>query len=379
MGGTVEVSWRAIRKAWRAEPDSAAVWLHLAVSEDSETVRARVTEAYQAVQATAGSPPACAALVPAAWGFTLLFGGCPLEELQGWITRFQQRLEEGGVWGSITVERRENPPTWMRPRNPPRFAVTGFVSYATDWETLLARRAARQRRQWSVRPDLTRAVVDSAMGWVAPASGTTTVQVGVSSVRVPDPTGVTDAVQSAAVRGTEDVGVFSATEAPGDFRRFQFGSWGSGIFQAIAAEDSWRQEYETVRRVLDAHAPDTDVAFIRRAISCGQVTWQSLRISEPDLPHVSASDYLNARHLHRGFVPDAHLWQILTPDHLSKAHDLSDWTVTARGDNFVVETQDPAAWLSSGTGPDETTLTKARSDFGEMILTPQALRAHPWP
>lgn len=86
-------------------------------------------------------------------------------------------------------------------------------------------------------------------------------------------------------------------------------------------------------------------------------------------------------HLHERFVPDAHGVQVLTDAHLAHAHDLSDWNLTDLGHGrHLVQASDLSAWYENLT-PDPGTLTKARHDFGDMILTEETIAANPppWP
>jgi hypothetical protein len=85
-----------------------------------------------------------------------------------------------------------------------------------------------------------------------------------------------------------------------------------------------------------------------------------------------------------GAVVDAfaHGIQVLRSRHLDRARDLSEWAVTPLGhDRHLVEATDLDSWFAHET-PDPDLLTKARHDFGAMILTEEIARANPppwWP
>lgn len=67
--------------------------------------------------------------------------------------------------------------------------------------------------------------------------------------------------------------------------------------------------------------------------------------------------------------------QVLTDQHLAKAHDLSDWTTTRLDEHhYLLEARDLTPWYATPRRrydpPDDLELLhQARTDFGDMILT----------
>jgi hypothetical protein len=96
-------------------------------------------------------------------------------------------------------------------------------------------------------------------------------------------------------------------------------------------------------------------------------------------PHTNTSDVFEARPLLASFVPDASGVQLLTRTHLDRATDLSNWVSTKLpGDRFLLEARDLEPWFGSEL-PDPQAVDSARSDFGAMLLTPEAIVEHnPW-
>jgi len=88
---------------------------------------------------------------------------------------------------------------------------------------------------------------------------------------------------------------------------------------------------------------------------------------------------VESRPLMSSFVPDVNGIQVLTDAHLARANDLSAWSITSlNAGRHLVEAKDLAAWYANPE-PDPRLLEQARADFGNMILTPEAIVEHnPW-
>ncbi len=98
-----------------------------------------------------------------------------------------------------------------------------------------------------------------------------------------------------------------------------------------------------------------------------------------ELPDLLARNIRYNRHLLSHYTPDAHGIQILTNQHLERAHDLSTWTTTEIGpDRYLVEAPDLAPWYSEFL-PDGAVVDQARRDFGNMLLTKDVIADNPPP
>jgi hypothetical protein len=137
----------------------------------------------------------------------------------------------------------------------------------------------------------------------------------------------------------------------------------------------WRDQAATVTAPL-LHRPEKlDYAMIRpdRALA-GGLGWMANNRSEP---YVDDSLWQSNRHMWSCLVPDAHGCQLVTRQHLERARDLSAWSVTeVAADRFLVQSTDLAPWWDTST-PDPDTLARARSDFGDMIMTRADIEADP--
>jgi hypothetical protein len=123
-----------------------------------------------------------------------------------------------------------------------------------------------------------------------------------------------------------------------------------------------------VRDLLVAVADIARVGFV--AMIPGWIClWESRRLAQPPLPTMKPARLQRRPELWDDHVPDAHVLQLLTQRHLDLVADLSAWRVNevAVG-RFLVEAADPDPWLRDG-GPDESTVIRARADFGRTIVS----------
>lgn len=96
--------------------------------------------------------------------------------------------------------------------------------------------------------------------------------------------------------------------------------------------------------------------------------WDSRRHAQPPLPTMKAGHLRRQPELWDEYVPDAHVLQLLTQPHLDLVADLSAWRVTeVIPGRFLVAATDPGPWFRDG-GPDETTVVRARGNFGRAII-----------
>jgi hypothetical protein len=84
------------------------------------------------------------------------------------------------------------------------------------------------------------------------------------------------------------------------------------------------------------------------------------------------------RHLWSSRAPQALGIQLLTSAHLENAHDLSTWHPTEVARNrYLVTAPDLTAWFAApdattwarGGFPSGDTLSRAQTDFGDLVLT----------
>jgi hypothetical protein len=86
--------------------------------------------------------------------------------------------------------------------------------------------------------------------------------------------------------------------------------------------------------------------------------------------------------LWREYTPDVHGIQVLTTDHLDRAHTLDSWDVHALTENrYLVQAKDLELWYAEAV-PDPDVLFAGSRDFGQMIITADIIevsRRQAWP
>ena len=149
-------------------------------------------------------------------------------------------------------------------------------------------------------------------------------------------------------------------EAPPDHAAIFFSS---RISKSWTPQGDRRAQAERAQAALIKVAPDVHHAFAE--VTEGAGGWGISLHSPPD--GIKSSAYLALREQWPHRVFDAHGLQILTADHLERAHDLTDWHTRQVGDRYLVAARDLDPWLTNDH-PDPTVLDRARTDFGDMII-----------
>jgi hypothetical protein len=168
---------------------------------------------------------------------------------------------------------------------------------------------------------------------------------------------------------------FALKQAPFLRRGGGFADAGTAVYQYANADLTWRELANDLRSTLGWLSRHTDLAFLRYHDSV--TSWMS---PKPDWPFAGGAYISYVRPLLKEFVPDVHGIQLLTARHLERARDLSRWTITdLPGNRYLVEAPDPSPWYAEAL-PEPAVLQQGRHDFGDMLLTKEAVRDHnPWP
>jgi hypothetical protein len=114
-----------------------------------------------------------------------------------------------------------------------------------------------------------------------------------------------------------------------------------------------------------------DYAFVTMSRYTSSVLPSLLRGLRPG--HRFPGYYTNYRDQDHEYVPDVFGWQLLTNQHIAKAHNLSRWDVApvAGGQHLSVTAHNLDEWTSeSSVWPEklEPLLTQGRREFGDLIL-----------
>jgi len=133
--------------------------------------------------------------------------------------------------------------------------------------------------------------------------------------------------------------------------------------QVIFQRYTWNDLLPMRRALLDG-AARTRLGFV--AVTRAWALDWSGRGRLP-LPHVPVDALARNDARWGDELPDAHVMQLLTPAHLSRAGELPGWRRTpADGGRVLVTAADPDAWLRPD-GPDAAVLDAARADFAAII------------
>ena len=255
----------------------------------------------------------------------------------------------------------------------------GFL-LSVDQAEFAARYDPAKRRfdhtAWCVPDDTTRAYLETALPWVLEVGGTVRVSIGEGSVHVDAEHVVELLTQTLSLE--PQVSVMS-TPDDDHMRVLQFGL--AGWAAAGAYEPTPRAaQLDDLLDLLSATASTVDASFVRASLTHYLLTRETVFRRMPPSAWVGAQGNpgaMLALYLQADYVHDAHVSQVMTSAQLARTHDLdaSRWSVQqVDADRHLVTATDPAPWLE---GPSDDVISQARSDFGEAILTPATLAAHP--
>lgn len=243
---------------------------------------------------------------------------------------------------------------------------------------------------WGVDETLTRYICDQILYWAHRPRAIERLSYGAEE------TFKTIGLDHAASMA-EMVPAFATFEAllrdPLRLRSGQLGPHGRVSTQVCDPTLDWSTRLDEVRQPLTWSAPQTDYGYIQHAHGGGIV----LKDTGHSWPHVDEARVRYNRPLLASFVPDAFGIQLLTDAHLERAHDLTNWDITPLANRrHLVSARDIEPWFkdlntqghdpfapkysSDGYLPaDRDMVDQARNDFGDMILTPEAVeRYNPW-
>lgn len=175
-------------------------------------------------------------------------------------------------------------------------------------------------------------------------------------------------------RRLSNLALASTSRAGGELRRsVGFSPFGQTWWIDLDRDADPTALAERTQRLLLEHAPDLEFGAVH-------LTYPGTDESEA----TTTSVWRRHPHLWSAHVPDAFGAQLVTGRHLAHAHDLSQWQVSeVAEDRWLVAARDLAAWfrppepsaVRSRQFPDPALRTRAREDFGAMILTRETAAA----
>jgi len=302
--------------------------------------------------------------------------------LDQWLEAFAAELERLGFDGVLGGVRPAIGPEWwtIAPRLdsggygqfPP--TPTGFIAWSVDLDAM-TRHPARQGA-WHVPEAATVRISDHLARWVEPGGSRILLSRDTFRFAVDDGRNVSPTLSSAAL-ASGMTSVFRHVDGDEHGRAVHIAPRGETTLQIFDATQSWSSRIDDLRRALTALPDLTDVAFIRPARRL-TTSWISIS-SKQDLDALGETDLRYNRHLLIDYLPDAHGIQVVRDEHLTRAHDLSNWIVSDLGHGrHLIEATDLEPWYS-GPLPNPDVVNQARRDFGSMILTKDVITATPPP
>jgi hypothetical protein len=293
------------------------------------------------------------------------------DDFQAWLAAFSGHLTQEGWTGAIGPSPEELLPTALdATRSTPK--LTAFLGLRMSDPPPRGKVVPWVPPRWGVDHDTTETLCRDMIVWAQFPEAELYLQQGRSHTKFTGPDATEPLIWAAHHdRGS---GVTFVREDPLMVRRAYHRSEGQVVYQIEDQHHDWRARVEDLRQTMTQHPDQLDLAFIRLIPRRAQ-SWGDLDSKHPPLPFVIATAVRLNRHLWDRYVPDAHGIQILTDAHVARAGNLDHWDVDElTPGRYLVQAKDLQPWYS-GTDPDPETLTAARHDFADMILTPAAIAA----
>jgi len=293
-----------------------------------------------------------------------------------WCSALAAELERRGIVGTIGTTGRSWPTSdpIIHANVDRRFPAT-FVAYRVTDYPLRTLPLNGWRVEAATAARLTRRLQD----WVAASGDEVWVNLVYGAIPVPPSEAARfldwSTAHSSTLKRLTSVDVGSTTS-----RSAVLSDLGGLVTQHVDPEADWLTLLAAQIDLLLLDPLAADAALIKNS-GCFPMTWSNLDI-RGDSPHRTVRhpiDYECNRHLWDQYVIDAAGVNLLTGKHLEHAHDLGDWEVEeVAPERYLVKAKDLGAWYA-GMAADPATIAKARDDFGDMILSWDAILANPGP
>ncbi len=296
------------------------------------------------------------------------------EQTQEWLDTFAETLNGLGWAGKITAAPQvffpEDMDDDMR-----HTCLTCYVALTVDDPTGYF---AGGQGQWLADAELTREWCDYAAGWAILPGATTYLSEATSRVIVDDPRPARE-LMTAAQRSAQAT-VVNLVPNPYRARFLSFDFHARITFQSGAAADGtptpdWRDQLPSVTEALLHRPACLDYGLILPQWLSEEVDSGPTPTSgqPPTWTTVSMAQSALVGHL----CTRRYAIQVITRDHLDKAHDLSEWSVTEVAyERYLVQARDLGAWWDDPE-PSPEIIDRARQDFGAMITTYDVIQADP--
>ena len=290
------------------------------------------------------------------------------EEITAWLTDFATALQTTGTRVWITIDQ---PPAGL-----PDFDDWRFLPRQPSAFLRFVARNHLYPGAGNPVPRIPDPVIAEAMpplaGWLHLPGGTGVVFSG--APHVVDRRQLREALTT-HLPEDQYVSAFEFTATPPRMRLLHLGNGAEVALQVLDLSRTPLENYTDLLDGLRIAGPHLIHGYARLGRPAGPHEQDLSRLDAPPRPAWERASLEGkwARTLLGDYAPDAWAAQVLTRSHLDKAHDLTHWTIEALPhQRYLVTTNDPEPWLT-GHDPDPDLRSQARADFGDMLLTPQAL------
>ncbi len=293
--------------------------------------------------------------------------------LREWLTIFADEMTGSGLSGRVGTIQAWSPDI-DHLLSTGRTYPASFIGYRVTEYTSLTDRS----HGWNVTPDITAWIADQHQAF---ADSLPDVQSWASLIgsSVPIPTAETAAwLKAASPHGSDPKTAYHALTDASAYHKVSLSGQGEFVAQSIVPTEDWQSLLDTKRQTLLAAAGSADVGMIKN-IGSQATTWSNVDLRKLHRTVLWPPDYLCNRHLWDEYVIDAAGISLLTDKHLSHANSLEDWIIEEVAPNrFLVSARDLVPWFG-GFVPDQEIIERARADFGDMIMSWDAILANPGP
>ena len=372
----VDVDWRSIARVGKLMGGEGANLLQLKskAKYKPETLNAATPE-------DLGDSPANGGWFSTPTGPMLFLEGLP-DVVNPWVEQLALRFADARIEGTLAGGRSVNETTikWAmelqesvysprpgqedRPVHHRWCGLLGYRSVPNWWEV---------DSHWTCGPDSLNAATAHAFDWMSAKGGRVLANVDLrADFWVDRPAAEAIFTSEAERRGTAVSKLFS--EERSETRQVTKSGFNEIALIVQSSRTTWQEM----------------IAELRAALIAAPLQWVSIAmISQPDWGGFSFAGQ-DAYYDRAGYHWYPHRWdeftldacgiQILTDRHLARANDLTAWQTTRLdAQHFLVESRDLDAWyarpLRWNENVDAALIARARSDFGEMILTPAQAKA----
>ena len=361
----VELDWKQIRATYADVGGDGALILHL-LPDEPVGVEAldmvTVADPYPVDE-----PPTKSGWFEGPTGYLILLETDPDERLWQWVATLAENLSAAGVRGTLTGPRNAGWVEWAQPLQIAALRENNRLFGMLAYRPLPS--PAPYGPGWGAESTTLESVLEHGLGWALADADLAQVMMNYH------PFGL-DVSTAAAIFEREirrhDVGRLTSYisnlrrvrgmgfEAPAAIDLCEYG---------LAADTALDMVRDLAQQILSAPRDNLTIARV------DLYGWSEV-LHDGRFSHDSAAFRLHPD-LWAEWSPDPCGIQILTDEHLAKAHDLSSWSVTELDPHhWLVAAKELGPWYSNfrPRNPyihhcDPDTLARARHDFGDMVLT----------